>query len=263
MNPLMHTTFTTKLLTDAGIRTAQHELVLGSVVPDLSILGVIPEKDAHERSIEFLDYLSHNEPTLIPFGIGFVLHGEMPRCLDYYTHKAKGYIDQKKESVLEIVNRHKINFKGINEHMLSHCLTEFACDSLAEKIIPKQVHYAFKKSNLPKIAHHMATFFKSDEKKLLKIMNFFKHFNFNKLRTMYGIAHTIQDFMIYHQFANKGVLNTYKYLWVRVNQFKTHRLIKVLKDVRETVQQDCFSFLDKTQNTIYKTVLKKSLEPYI
>lgn len=259
----MHTTFTTQLLQDAGIKTAQHELILGSIAPDLSILGVIPEKDAHERSIEFLDYLSHNEPSLVPFGIGFVLHGEMPRCLDHYTHTAKGYIDQKKADVLELVRKHKIDFKGINENMLSHCLTEFACDALADKNIPAQLHKAFKAAHLQKIAFHMGTFFNGDKDRILKILNFFKHFNFNKLRTMHGIAHTLQDFMIYQKFANKGILNTYKYLWIRVNPFKTHKVVKLLRDVHGVVKQDCFDFLDKTQNTIYKNVVKKSLEPYL
>jgi len=263
MNPLMHTTFTTNLLTDAGITTQQHQLILGSVLPDLSILGVIPEKDAHQRSIEFLDYLSHNEPSLVPFGIGFVLHGELPRCLDYYTHTAHGYIDQKKADILELVRRHKIDFISIDSDMLSHCLTEFACDSLADKAIPKQLHAAFKQANLQKIAYHIGMFFNGDSQRILKIMNFFKRFNFNKLRTMHGIANTIQDFMIYQKFANKGILNTYKYLWVRVNPFKTHRVIQLLKDVNEVVKQDCYTFLDKTQTKIYKTVVRKSLEPYL
>ena len=263
MNPLMHTTFTNQLLTDAGIKIAQPQVLIGSVAPDLSILGVIPEKDAHQRSIEFLDYLTHNEPSLVPFGIGFVLHGEFPQCLDYYTHKAKGYIDQKKADVLELVKKHNIDFSGINENMLSHCLTEFACDALADKNTPKLLHKSFKSTDLNKIAFHMGTFFKGDTQRILKILNFFKHFNFNKLRTMHGIAHTLQDFMIYQKFANKGILNTYKYLWVRVNPFKTHRVVQLLKDVHSTVKQDCFDFLDKTQNTIYKTVVKKSLEPYL
>lgn len=263
MNPLMHVKFTKQLTTDAGIRTHQPLLTLGSVAPDLSILGVISEKEAHTRGLEFLDYLHHNEPSLVPFGIGFVLHGEQPECLDYHTHSPSGYIDTKKEHVLALAQQHKINFEGLDQNMLAHTLTEFACDSLAEKPLARELHFAFKQAPLPKIAFHMAQFFKGDEQRLLKLLHFFKHYNFNKLRTMHGIAHTFQDFMIYQKFANRGILNTYKYLWARINPFKTHKIINLLKDVQLVVKEDCHKFLDKAQLRTYRNVVKKTLGEYV
>src|SRR3989344_9539448 len=112
MNPLMHATFALKVLKSAGIKTPQYELILGSVLPDLSILGVIPEYDAHKRGIEFLDYLVHNEPSLKIFGIGWILHGEEPECLDHYVHSKNGYIDKKKNIVLELSKKRDIEFEG-------------------------------------------------------------------------------------------------------------------------------------------------------
>src|SRR3989344_2174349 len=143
MNPLMHATFTIKLIEHARIKSSPYEIILGSVLPDLSILGVIPEYDAHRRGIEFLDYLSHNEPSLKPFGIGWVLHGEEPQCLDFYTHKPNGYIDQKK---------YNVQFEGVHQEVLAHMLIEFACDSLAEKKVAKQLRQSFKHADLEKIA---------------------------------------------------------------------------------------------------------------
>jgi len=268
MNPLMHTTFTLQLLKEAGMPTNQPEIILGSILPDISILGVIPEIEAHKKGMEFLDYLSHNEPSLKPFGIGWILHGENPQCLDYYVHKPNGYIDQKKHAVLELSKKHNITFEGIHQDVLAHTLIEFACDSLAEKDIPKQLHKAFKQANLEKIAFHTATFFKGNPKKILRILTIFKYFNFNKLRTPHGIAHSFQDFMTYYKFANKktiskGWITACKLIWARVNEFKTHKLINLIKDVRAIVEKDCNKFLQQSKTKIYTNILHKSLAQYM
>ncbi|GEM_PF-5941218 len=273
MNPLMHVTFTLKVLEHAGIKKSQQDIVLGSVLPDISILGIIPEYDAHKKGVAFLDYLSHNEPALKPFGVGWVLHGEEPECLDFHVHKKNGYIDKNKQEVLELSKKHKIEFEGVHNEVLAHTLIEFACDSLAEKETTKILKKAFKQADLEKISYHIAKFYCADQKRVLKILKFFKHFNFNKLRTMHGIAHTMQDFMFYIKFADKNArrkdltninwLKACKYLWTRINTFKTHRIISLLKEVREVVKEDCHTFLEETKIRISAKVVKKTLGEYL
>lgn len=269
MNPLMHATFAIKLLEHAKIKTAQPELILGTVLPDLCILGIIPEYDAHKRGLEFLDYLSHNEPSLTPLGVGWVLHGEEPECLDYHVHKPNGYIDCKKQKVIELARQKNITFEGIHQELLAHTLIEFTCDSLAEKSVVKQLHQALRKADLEKISFHIATFFKGDQKRILRVIKFFKYFNFNKLRTMHGIAHTFQDFMIIHQnFAHgeskkKGWMKAYKFIWARINAFKTHRLVQLLKEVRDVVGEDCHSFLEQSKSKVYTNVIKNMLGEHL
>ena len=265
MNPLMHATFAMQVLEAAGIKTFQPEFILGSVLPDISILGIIPEDDAHKKGIEFLDYLSHNEPALEPLGIGWVLHGEEPECLDYHTHRQGGYIHKKKQQVIELAGKKNIEFRGMHQELLAHILIEFTCDSFAEKKIPREIHNALKKADLKKISYHIANFFNGDQKRILRVLRFFKYFNFNKLRTIHGIAHAFQDFIIIHQnFTHaaqkkKRLMKACKFFWARINAYKTYRLIKLLREIRLLVSEDFPEFLEQARAKVYAQVLQKHL----
>ncbi|MBI4016969.1 MAG: hypothetical protein HY363_04735 [Candidatus Aenigmarchaeota archaeon] len=254
MNPLTHGKFSFEWLGQNGFKLNEPLVILGSVLPDFSLVGVFPERQAHTNGIAFLNYLQEKEPLLAPLGVGFMLHGEKPNCLDYFTHKRKGYIAGKSEAVSEIVERAKLKLDSWY-HKTSddfvHSVIEFSGDTLIEPEFVKKLHNAFTSVDLQKVSFHVSNFFKSDQKSLLRALRYFKMFDFGKLQTTKGIVHSIQDFAVIRAFSQKNnTFERYAALVNRLNFWRAHKLVEVINKAREVVAEDYHEFLAKTNEKI-------------
>ena len=264
MNPLTHCKFSLEWLENNGFRIDNDLVVLGSILPDLSYMGFIPELEAHTKSVEFLKYLQKNDPSYVALGIGFMLHGEKPYCLDYFTHKSDGYIEKKSVIIAELLEHAKFNASKWylkNKDDFIHSLIEFSGDTLMEPDVAKKIHRALSSVNLFKVSFHLASFFKSDPNVILRSLQFFKTFNFQRLQSTKGVVHAIQDFFILRAFSHKNnTMEKYGAIMNRLNPWRTHKLIKILNSTREIVGEDYKEFLAITQEKIKKNTSKHAAQ---
>ena len=253
MNPLTHGKFSFEWIKQNGFRVNEPLVMLGSVLPDFSLVGVFPERAAHTNGVAFLKYLQDNEPALAPLGIGFMLHGEKPNCLDYFTHSKKGYIASKSEAVAEIVQRAKLKLDSWYHKTTDdfvHSIIEFSGDTLIEPEFVDKLHNSFA-GDLEKISWHVSNFFHSDQKNLLHALKYFKTFDFGKLQTTKGIVSSIQDFAVIRAFSQKNnTFERYSALVNKLNFWRAHKLVEVINKAREIVAEDYHEFLAKTQDRI-------------
>lgn len=266
MNPLTHAQFSIDWIQQNQYRGNKHLLLLGSVLPDLAYMGFIPEHEAHKNSTAFLNYLKRADPTHIALGVGFMLHGEEPHCLDYYTHKKKGYIAQKANTITDLMRKAKLKlgkWYPRNEDDFTHSVIEFSGDTLIQKETTQQLQQALHTINLPKVAFHLSNFFKGDSKRILRALQYFKTFDFTKLQHPKGVARTIQDFSILQAFSHhNNTMERYNAILNRMNFWRTHKLVQLLHQARDIINEDYHEFLanvqdkvnKKTTNTIYTTI---------
>ena len=261
MNPLTHSRFSVQWLKEQGFRTNENLVILGSILPDLSYMGFIPEREAHMEGVAFMNFLQKKDPSYAPLGIGFMLHGEKPYCLDYFTHRPEGYIAQKSAVIREALVRARFKLKywySQKEEDFVHSLIEFSGDTLMESDSGKKVHQAFLSVDLERVARHLATFFNSDTKMILRALHFFRKFNFQRLQHTKGVVHSIQDFSILKAFSQKNnTMERYGAIMNRLNPWRTHKLVKVLDSVQEIVAEDYHEFLAKTQEKIKKHAVRQ------
>lgn len=266
MNPLTHAQFSLDWIKRNNYRGDTNLVLLGSVLPDLAYMGFISEHEAHKNSAEFLNYLKRADPAHVALAVGFMLHGENPHCLDYYTHKKNGYIAQKATIITDLMRNAQLKlgkWYPRNEDDFTHSVIEFSGDTLIHPETTQRLRHAFNTANLPKIALHLATFFKSDSKKILRALQYFKTFDFSKLQHPKGVARTFQDFSILQAFSHQNnTMERYSAILNRMNFWRTHKLVQLLHKVRETVNDDYHEFLarvqdkvnKKTTNTIYNNL---------
>lgn len=245
----MHTKLNLEFLREAGVRMTSNvrSLVLaGGVLPDITYFGVIPEKPSHEQGVQFLKHLQRHDPEMAGLGVGFVLHGEKPAGLDWFAHNPKGYVNQKKEPIADVVRRHRASLGGLDLDHTTHCLTEFACDSLVDEEPARALNNAFKQVNTARIAHHLGAFFKSDPKRIKRVLDFITRFDFRQLRTNRGVAGIVQNFVMFNRLGKSYWTNKHKALIERLNLRNYFRIKKTLSQTKEIVKEDYKEFLDSS-----------------
>ncbi len=256
MNPLTHSRFSLQWLQEQGFRTNENLVILGSILPDLAYMGFIPEKEAHTKGVALMQYLQENDPAYAPLGVGFMLHGEKPFCLDYFTHRPKGYIAQKSAAIRDVLVRARFKLKQWYSHReedLIHSIIEFSGDTLMDGDSGKRVQQAFLSVDLARIAGHLALFFERDEARILRALQFFRRFNFQRLQNTKGVVHAMQDFSIVRAFSQKNnTIERYNAIMNRLNPWRTHKLVKILNAAQEIVGEDYREFLAKTQEKVRK-----------
>ncbi len=123
----------------------QNALLVGSIIPDISDIGLGKEKHTHHSGWEFLK--AH--PDHPDFALGMITHGESPRGLDYYTHRPKrGYLAKKRKKILEILHRYPECWAGLKEDTAIHRIVEFAVENLIGEQNPwliRRVNIAFRR----------------------------------------------------------------------------------------------------------------------
>src|SRR3989338_5267368 len=60
-------------------------LVLGSILPDLAVTGIVDDWNIGESALEFRNWLSDRDKNFTDLGLGMMLH-EFPCGIDRFTH---------------------------------------------------------------------------------------------------------------------------------------------------------------------------------
>ncbi len=254
MNPLTHAKFSLEWLRLNGFRLNEPLVAVGSILPDLAYMGFIPERAAHRQGGSFLRYLKQHDYEYASLGAGFMLHGEKPYCLDYFTHRKNGYISRKAEEIMELVERAKLKievwYKRSKEDFV-HSLIEFSGDTLIEPEFVRKLDESFKSVDIDRIATHLSRFFNSNQQKILRALQYFKTFDFQRLHTPKGVVSSIQDFAIIRAFShNNNTLERYNALVNKLNFWRAYKLKKIIHSARENIADDYHEFLASTQDRI-------------
>jgi len=262
MNPLVHTKLNLMIIEENNIHQHKEQIIIGGLLPDISTIGIIPEKESHNKSLKFMTYLQKHAPELTPLGFGFILHGEHPKGLDYYTHNTKGYIAVKTPEVSGFVKELKPNMTDQELDMLSHSFIEFVCDTFVEKIIANEVNYAFRKMDAKTLSYHIGGFFGSEYKRVYKVLRFFRHFNFRKLSTVHGSINA-WNFLSAYKNSDRGLSTAWGSILASLNLVKKHRLKKTFLKIKEVVNPDFEEFFSNAYKGVNSLVKQKKYHKLI
>lgn len=255
MNVLSHVRVTLDLINKCNIDEDHNLLLIGSVLPDLAEAGLIDHKMAHYNGEDFIRYLEKYYPTMKSLGVGFALHGESPRGLDYYSHIEDPFVINNQHKVLELFDKLNVRVPQQYHRYVSHFLLEFAVDSHLDKFTARRLNLAFKKVKTSKIANVVSKFFKADYFKLYFTLKLIKAFNFERLVSPKGVF-TVFKYFVKH---NKGDAK------LQLLHDKDKNLSKVMKDknmisvmyeVRDILEDDYFDFLERTTEKMKNGIIQ-------
>lgn len=206
MNPLTHAHVAKHLIDEHKLQVHEGQCILGSVIPDLTCLHVIPYKESHEDSLGFLHYLLEKDPSMISVAFGMMLHSEHPGGVDKYTHGPNGFIEQHEMAMYEIVKKYKHKMHGGELKNFIHTFIEFTCDSFQTAREADLVKRSFESVDLERLSYHLAVYFNGNGKKIFKILRFLKNFDWEQLTHVKGVAKTWDNFQFYEKISNdKGI----------------------------------------------------------
>lgn len=239
-------------------------LLLGGIMPDISTFDIVSTKRTHvEDGLKFLKSLNKKYKYL---GVGFILHGEKPRGVDYYIHNPRGYINQKNKQILGVIKHYKKVFpKKTNFNDIAHLIIEFCFEHLTTQKNPwiiKKVEKAIKNKIAPKAVYNVANFFNINNKNtkgILKIrkMRIIERL-INNFETIKGTAHNFQHFLFWKNIHDKSkqpsflerlTQSSYGFLKTR---FKEKQFEQMFARCVEIVRKDYDPFLDKVIKNIKK-----------
>lgn len=263
MNPLTHAYFALELFKGEKITPLQRDhLIVGSILPDISQLGLINFYRTHTQGEEFLRTTKRSLDRYLAWGI--ISHGEDPPGLDYHAHKERGYINLKQKVINPILRKYQKNIGKIN-NKLAHHLIEFSVDYLVAQKDPsliKKVELAFRNPQTRITATNFFQFLGLSEKKIRKIntclsrgylFRFFRNF-----QSTVGLVNNWLNFRFYYYFK-QGKHLPFREKIKKLTQFsfynlkrkvKNKPLINLFNEVTFYLRKDYHSFLSKTQKEV-------------
>ena len=265
MQSLTHTYLVLNLVRGDGLnRKQENDLILGSIIPDISELGWGKEKHTHRSGWEFLK--AH--PKYPYFALGMITHGENPRGLDYYTHNPKGYLARKKKKVLEIIHRYPECWAGLKEDAAVHKIIEFSVESLIgekNKGLIRRVNNAFRSRYVRRPVQSFSNFSKVNPNLCYALDNehlqgWFKSFkntptaaalwlNLISWRKLKGLPTD--------SFWNKLRLYLrFSYFYVLNLLTPKQRYIRMFTEVKQYLRKDYLKFLDDVKKKLIKTKIE-------
>lgn len=260
MNPLIHVQLNLELLKKLRMRLDRDLFIIGSVLPDIHLGGLMTEHESHHQSKKFLDYLLKNDPNYTAMGVGFMFHGEEPNGLDFYSHKKNGFIEKKLPYVKPLILAEHPKMREPDLTKIGHSLIEFACDYLSDEDAAGALNFAFKRTDLKRIAFHLATFFGAHPHKTYKMLKFFSKFNFQKLRTKKGVSSSVKRFLLWNDVGAVTMLQKYRHLKTQLYFMRKKGVELVFNEVKNAVQPDLDGFLEAAKKEMAKN-LPKHLPP--
>lgn len=172
MNPLTHVYFALELFKGDNLSQEEKDhLIVGSIIPDLHISGLIQFQRTHTEGLKFFHSLSDQLHKY--FALGMVLHGAEPKGLDYYAHNGEGYIQQKYSLIFPTAKKYEASIGKI-DGMTIHYLTEFAVENLMvekDSSIVRQTLEAFQNPKIRPAITAFSSFCGFSERKNRKIIS--------------------------------------------------------------------------------------------
>lgn len=270
MNPLTHAYFALELFKGQRLTSDQQDhLIVGSIIPDISQLGLVNIRRTHTQGFNFLSQAKNLSEYY--FALGLISHGEKPAGLDYYSHKKRGYLDAKQKFLSQILHRHR-TLVGRLHNGLAHNLAEFSIDYLVAQKDPsiiKKVHQAFLNPRLPLTTFKFFRSLNVSERKAHKIN---RCFNNHHLQAFFhnacSLAGTTDNWFSLRFFRH---LKQEKHLPFRQKlkrltqlsyynlkrKLRRQSLVNLFQEASSYLEKDCFSFLSQTQKRLLK--LKREL----
>jgi len=189
------------------------QLLVGSILPDVSELKMADERQTHTQGVHFLKSIDKRYHYL---GVGVVLHGSSPKGLDYYTHNgfynigyhytaptkitgSSGIIARMYGRLKPFIRRSKLN---LSDGDAAHFLVEFCFDHLTAKAYPhvgnrltRALYNSVSNQSLALFANH----FQMSEKRFHRLTKVIqsRHWKkiFERFQTVEGTAHNLQHFL--------------------------------------------------------------------
>lgn len=261
MNPLSHTLVNHTLLEEHEIQCDKNLVYIGGIMPDLSILQVIPMKEAHTDSLGFIAYLAEKDPDFLPFGFGFMLHGEAPCGLDSYTHGKGGFIDRLEMPVYKVVHKYKPKMFGGRLHLFIHSLIEYSCDTMLPSLNADRLNRGFESLDIPRTAFHLSNYFKGDGKRIEKILKFFQRFDFHRLTDEKEVAKIWRSFQVYQSLGRGSLFQKYSSLTQSLTLMKTKPLTNMIHETRELIREPFFEHLRTSTQGMGASLIKPFPNP--
>ncbi len=258
MNPLAHVRLNTELLTKYNYKGNRQLVILGGVLPDMSELGLFPFAMAHEKSLEFIDYLKKKDPEMVGLGIGFMLHGEIPKGYDHHTHRQGGYIDKTEMAMYDIIHKHKPRLDPARMKSFIHTLTEFSIDLHVDKRYAKILNDAARSQDLHKIAFHIYSFFGGSPKKTVAALHFFRKIDFTNLTNVGKVCTIWKSWMTLKAFSHGNYLKNYLFLSQAATLTRKATLKAILLEAKDAVGPSYEKFHDHSFKELEKEFFKKN-----
>src|SRR3989344_2465286 len=210
---LTHAATAEAVITRKLTPTQKDQLLIGSILPDVSELKIADERQTHTQGIHFLKSV---DPRYKHLGVGLILHGSSPKGLDYYTHNGFydiGYhyhfpnqITEKSGIIARTYQRLKPLIKRSNLNMsngdAAHFLVEFCFDHLTaknNKTIGNKLTRALHNSVQNRSLQVFSNYFKINEKRFHRLTRVVQsqhwHKIFERFQTVEGTARNLQHFL--------------------------------------------------------------------
>ena len=266
MQSLTHAYMVLNLVRGDGLnRKQENDLILGSIIPDISELGWGKEKHTHRSGWEFLK--AH--PNYPDFSLGMITHGESPQGLDYYTHRSvTGYLARKKKKVLEIIRRYPECWAGLNEDAAVHKIIEFSVESLIgekNKWLIRKVNNAFRSRYVRRPVQSFSKFSKVNPNLCYALDNehlqgWFK--SFKNTPTAAALWLNLISWRKLKGLPTDSLWNKLR-LYLRFSYFYVlniltpkQRYIRMFTEVKQYLRKDYLKFLDKVEKKLIKTKIE-------
>ncbi|HLD15921.1 MAG TPA: hypothetical protein VJB94_05065 [Candidatus Nanoarchaeia archaeon] len=162
-------------------------LVLGSILPDLAVTGIVDDWNIGESALEFRNWLSDRDKNFTDLGLGMMLH-EFPCGIDRFTHTnyngGDGYAYANGRQILSNVSDcfRVMGFLKLSEdkvRRLSHNFIETGVEFLILKDNPELVNIlrrAVDNVNIEKCVKYFSEFYGIKDTKVAQAFSAFDTF---------------------------------------------------------------------------------------
>ncbi len=274
MNPLTHAHFALELFKDQELTQDQKDhLIVGSIIPDIHITGLIQYQKTHNYGLDFFHSLKN--PLHKYFALGMITHGEEPKGLDYYTHNRSGFIEQKQSLIAPLAKKYRKHLGKINNWTI-HFLIEFSVETLVTEkdssIVP-QVTAALQNPKIKSAITAFSNFFGFSERKNRKIIYILNHkYLRNYISNFSSPETTSQNWLNLTFIRNfkKGKNLPFREKFKKLSKFFYYNIKRKISDkyitqllyeINSHLREDAHSFLLENQKKL--TPLKNELLPHI
>ena len=158
--------------------------IIGSLLPDLEYTGLLPQ--AHERCLEFYEYLLTADRDYAPLALGMVGHVVYDRIIE------PGYVDEKEAEALQILQEFYPQSTKIK--WAAHTFVEQAMDMQVLRENPHlpqvlaRANKRLQEEHIAQIAHHLSCFFDADKKHLIDALHTVKTFDLSSIKNPRSIS---------------------------------------------------------------------------
>lgn len=158
--------------------------IIGSLLPDLEYTGLLPR--AHERCLEFYEYLLTADRDYTPLALGMVGHVLYDRIIE------PGYVEEKEAEALQILQEFYPSSTKIK--WAAHTFVEQAMDMHVLQENPRiprilaRANKRLREEHIARIAQHLSVFFCADKAHLIDALYTMKTFDLSNIKNPQSIS---------------------------------------------------------------------------